>query len=137
MKLVTVQGDSGLHLFCYVGGCGLKIVFMFYINGCCRKGSFCHRPALVWCDVEAMVCCSCPCHCYLCPSSSLTPTSFPLIPPPSPPSSISDSPLSPHPLSLSFSQSLSLSLDLFLYISLMFSLMSECNEILMRAFKAS
>ena len=22
MKLVTVHGDSGLHLFCYVGGCG-------------------------------------------------------------------------------------------------------------------
>ena len=78
VNLVTVIGDSGLCLFYqWVWSEG---DLMFYSNGRCRKGSFCHRSTLVWCDVKAMVCYSCPCHCYLCPPCSPTPTSFSLIP---------------------------------------------------------
>ena len=88
---------------------------------CSSKGLFCHRSTLVWCDVKAMVCCSC--------SVSLLPLSFLLshcnifLPhtPSSLPSFVSHSPLSPHPLPLS-PPPLSLSLSLYLSPSLSSSL---------------
>ena len=122
VKLVAVIGGSGLCLF--YQWMWSEDDLMFYSNGRCRKGSFCHMSTLVWCDVKAMVYCSCPCHCYLCPSCSPTPTSFSLIPP-----------LSPHPplcfthlclpiLPLSPSLSIFLSLPSSVSLSLM-----VCNDL--------
>ena len=132
MKLVAVIGDSGLCLFYQwvwsEGG------LMFYSYGHYRKRSFCHRSTLVWFDVKAMVCCSCPCHC---PSCSSTPTSFSLIPPLSPPSSVSHSPLSSLSPSLFLSiylstPSLTLCLSFYLLCSLLClcpPIMFECSDI--------
>ena len=122
VKLVAVIGDSGC--VCFVSGCGLKAVSCFTVMVVVGKDHF----AIGLHDVKAMVCCSCPYHCYLCPSCSPTPTAFSLIP------------LSLHPplfftclcllslplsLSLSLFLSLPLSFSSSLYISLIFSLMSD------------